>query len=102
METIPSSSKIDPPLAKADPIGISGSHLWDSVFKKAEGKKRQLQQELETALQTPRSIKKEWEKILEKFGNPNTTAWPTNSSLKMEAAHYEMLSSDQETFWESK
>lgn len=40
--------------------------------------------------------------ILLKFGNPNISAWPTNSSPKMEAAAYEMLSSHQGTSQGSK
>jgi len=70
MEPMPASSKLDPPLAKVELISISGSASGIICLKIRKKKKKALcnsncSWREEGTPQTPRSVQKEWEEVLQ-------------------------------------
>jgi len=74
MEPVPAGSKTDLPLAKAEPISNGGSASATTHIRRGEGgelcnsycsRLQSSQHVRERTLQTPRSVKKEVEKVLQ-------------------------------------
>ncbi|OPJ73629.1 hypothetical protein AV530_005946 [Patagioenas fasciata monilis] len=89
---MPAGSKMDPPLAKVEPISRSGSASEINYIRRGkaccttanEAEEKSKDNVTEMALQTPKAVKKEWQR-----GRRSSRCWMRDSPAAFDVDHGE-------------